>query len=92
MKYHDIGFAFLPGFTNNGFAFEAVQKVLLDIGNSDHPDHPAHPKILATTITGNARSIKLLEKLGFRFLEEIEVKTEKLLVYEIGGGSTLTSP
>jgi [ribosomal protein S5]-alanine N-acetyltransferase len=78
LEVHDLGFAFLPEFTNKGFAFEATQKVLLTMISN-----PAYPKILATTITENTRSIKLLDKLGFRFYKEIEVNTGKLLVYEI---------
>ena len=58
----DIGFAFLPRFWGKGYALEAATAVL------------AHGKralglerIVAITSPDNQSSIKLLEKLGFRF-------------------------
>lgn len=58
----DIGFAFLPRFWSQGYAFEAASAVLaygrnaLGIG-----------RILAITAPDNTASIRLLEKLGLRF-------------------------
>jgi ribosomal-protein-alanine N-acetyltransferase len=58
----DVGFAFLPSAWSNGFAFESAVAVL------------AHgrqtwglKRILAITSPDNEASIRLLEKLGFRF-------------------------
>ena len=58
----DVGFAFLPRFWSNGFAFESASAVL------------AHgrqtwglKRILAITSPDNEASIRLLAKLGFRF-------------------------
>ena len=58
----DIGFAFLPAFWNKGFAFEAAAAVL----------HEARERlglegILAITSLDNEASIKLLQRLGFKF-------------------------
>jgi RimJ/RimL family protein N-acetyltransferase len=76
LEHHDIGFAFLPAFTNYGYAFEATKEVLSHISqNAEH----AH--ILATTLPGNKNSIRLLEKLGLQLSKEIEVGDEKLHVY-----------
>ena len=58
----DIGFAFLPAFWNKGFAFEAADKVL-----QDARERLRLERILAITSLDNDASIKLLERLGFRF-------------------------
>ena len=64
----DIGFALLPDFWNKGFAFEAATAVLQD----------AHyrlslERILAITSLDNEASIKLLERLGFKFEKGIQL-------------------
>ena len=64
----DIGFALLPDFWNKGFAFEAATAVLQD----------AHyrlslERILAITSLDNEASIKLLERLGFKFEKVIQL-------------------
>ena len=58
----DIGFAFLPEFWNQGFAFEAAQAVMLYAR-----DVLKLPRIVAITNKDNDASGKLLEKLGMRF-------------------------
>jgi RimJ/RimL family protein N-acetyltransferase len=78
LDHPDIGFAFLPEYAKKGYAFEAATVVL-----GDSMDDPIHPYILATTIKENEKSISLLEKLGLRYLKEIENENEKLLVYSI---------
>ena len=80
LEHHDIGFAFLPSFANNGYAYEATNTVLK---NALHFYNLSH--ILATTVPENIRSIKLLKKIGLCFNKEIEVSKEKLHVY---GAST----
>src|SRR5215813_59034 len=55
----DIGFALLPDFRNQGFAFEAAEAVLQDARSL--------PRILAITSLDNEASINLLQRLGFRF-------------------------
>ena len=76
LEHPDIGFAFLPSFTNNGYAYEATKIVLNHfVGNTDHPF------VFGVTVAENTPSIGLLKKLGFQFQKEIEVKKEKSLVY-----------
>ena len=58
----DIGFAFLPDFWNKGFAFEAAAAVLNDARKRMKLD-----RVLAIVNPDNEPSIRLLEKLGFRF-------------------------
>lgn len=54
----DIGFAFLPEYWNKGFAFESATAVLKDAQLD---------RTLAIVSPDNDSSIRLLEKLGFRF-------------------------
>ena len=78
----DIGFAFLPDFWNKGFAFEAAAVVLQDAG-----DRLRLQRLLAITSQDNDASIKLLQRLGFRFAQEIKLSPDrervKLFVYRI---------
>lgn len=78
LDHHDIGFAFLPQYSGQGYALEA-SKYLLDLYKSNHPI------ILATTKPDNLKSIKLLEKLGFLYSHDINQSTEDdpLLVYQV---------
>jgi len=65
LDHPDIGFAFLPQFTQQGFGFEianasmkyAKEKLKLE-------------SILAITVPANKASIKLLEKLGMKFCKQ----------------------
>ena len=58
----DIGFAFLSGFRNKGFAFEAAGAVL-----EDARERLGLERIVAITTLDNESSIRLLQRLGFRF-------------------------
>ena len=58
----DIGFAFLPDYWNKGFALEAAGAVLIDAR-----ERLKLVRILAIVNPDNDASIKLLQKLGFRF-------------------------
>ena len=62
LEFPDIGFAFLPPFWGQGFALESAAAVMdysrEVLGLND---------IAAITTPTNERSIKLLEKLGFKF-------------------------
>lgn len=78
LEHYDIGFAFLAKYTGKGYAHEAATAILHDV-----KEDPSHTQILATTLKENANSIRLLEKLGFRYMNEIEVENENLLVYGI---------
>lgn len=76
LSHHDIGFAFLPGFQKMGYAYEATMAVLDKLISELKLSH-----IVATTVPGNIKSIKLLQKIGLTFEKEIEVEKEKLHVY-----------
>jgi len=58
----DIGFAFLPDFWSKGFAFEAAAAVL-----HDARERIGIERVLAITSLDNEASIRLLERLGFKF-------------------------
>ena len=58
----DIGFAFLPGFRGKGYAYESATAVL-----AYSKCQLGFTRILAITSPDNDSSIRLLEKLGFRF-------------------------
>ena len=58
----DIGFAFLPDFWNQGFAFEAATAVM-----ADARERLRLERILAITTPDNNASIKLLQRLGLKF-------------------------
>jgi RimJ/RimL family protein N-acetyltransferase len=62
LPHADIGFAFLPDYWNKGFASEAASAVLKDARERLKPG-----RVLAIVNPDNDASIKLLEKLGFRF-------------------------
>lgn len=67
----DIGYAFLPRAWGQGYAREAAAAML------EHGHRVLGlPRILAITDPENATSIKLLEALGMRFVEEIPFKNE----------------
>lgn len=64
----DIGFAFLPAFEKQGYAFEAAQATMqyatgiLKLAT-----------VLAITLPENNSSIKLLNKIGLQFIEHINM-------------------
>ncbi|HJU21630.1 MAG TPA: GNAT family N-acetyltransferase [Casimicrobiaceae bacterium] len=58
----DVGFAFLSEFRSQGFAFEAATAVL-----AFAHDVLSLRRLVAIVSPDNAKSISLLEKLGFRF-------------------------
>ena len=68
----DVGFAFLPGFWNKGFAFEASIAVL-----NDARERLRLERILAITSLDNDASIKLLERLGFQFEKVINLSADR---------------
>jgi len=81
LKHHDIGFAFLSQYTNQGYAYEAAVAVLKEVIKN-----PLHTHVLATTIHDNELSIKLLEKLGLHFEQEIKQANDVLSVYSASVG------
>ena len=58
----DLGFAFMPQFRGRGYAVESAQAVL-DYGRSVL----GMQRIVAITSPDNQASIKLLQRIGFRF-------------------------
>ena len=78
LEYHDIGFAFLPAYAKQGYAFEAALAVLTNLVKDKE-----HSTILATTIKENEASIQLLKKLGFTYRNEIKNGNDLLHVYSV---------
>lgn len=67
----DLGYALLPEFWRQGFAFEAASAVL------DYAyDSLNLPRTLGLVSPDNAPSIRLLEKLGFEFSELRQMKED----------------
>ena len=78
IKGVDIGFAFLPQYEGNGYAFEATNG-LTNIAFSKF----LIPKLNAYTMEENSSSRKLLEKLNFKLIGEkvFPNETIALLMY-----------
>jgi len=76
----DIGYAFLPEFTGHGYAFE-IANATLKLAK----DTLKIPVIAAITTDSNLKSIRLLDKLGFKFKRRIffQDDNEELLLYNI---------
>ena len=76
LDHNDIGFAFLPNYFGQGYAFEATKEVLKFVKKNHNLS-----QILATTIPENINSVTLLKKLGFEYEKSITVENETLHVY-----------
>ncbi len=76
LENFDLGFALLPEFNGNGYAFEAANALLTTV-----TQYPPYQKVLATTLPSNLNSIKVLTKLGFSFAKEMEINNQTLLIY-----------
>lgn len=76
LDYPDIGFAFLPAYTEKGYAFEVATATIQHAKTSWNI-----PKILGIVLPNNAPSIKLLEKIGLQFERKIWQQGEELLLY-----------
>lgn len=62
LEHPDLGFALLPEYWGQGYAFEAAQAVM------EHGHRELNLSTLsAITSTDNAASVRLLRKLGFHF-------------------------
>lgn len=68
LPHPDLGYAFMPGATGQGYAVEAAQAVL-----SFAHDQLNIATLLAITKTDNQRSQKLLQKLNFSKLESLSI-------------------
>ncbi|MBA4407064.1 GNAT family N-acetyltransferase [bacterium] len=78
----DIGFAFLPEFTGKGYAFE-IAKATMDYAK----EVLNIPVVLAITTPTNKSSIKLLEKIGLKFIKTTSFpdESEELLLFSNQG-------
>lgn len=72
----DIGFAFLPEHEGKGYAYESAAAVMR-YGR----EHLGFDEVYAITTLDNDASGKLLTKLGFAFIENIESGDEILKLY-----------
>lgn len=72
----DIGFALLPQFEKNGYAFEAAEAVMR-YGRQTL----RLPRVLAITTLDNENSGRLLEKIGLSFKEVILLGNESLKLF-----------
>jgi RimJ/RimL family protein N-acetyltransferase len=78
LDYPDIGFAFLPNYTGKDYAFEVTKATINYAKNSLNI-----PCVMAITIPTNKRSIKLLERIGLKFIKIIssQTGTEELMLF-----------
>jgi RimJ/RimL family protein N-acetyltransferase len=68
----DIGFAFLPEFHGKGYAFEIASATL------EYAKETLNiPEIYAITVAYNEKSIKLLERIGLKFIKTIYMANDK---------------
>ncbi len=77
MTKPDIGFAFLPEFQGQGYAYEATLAVLCELDALYD-----NPKYMAMTLPHNQPSINLLKRLDFKYMGEIEDHGETLALFE----------
>lgn len=71
LEHPDVGYAFLPPYWSQGYAFEAASAVLADARERLRLD-----RILAIVSPDNDSSIRLLERLGLRFEKTIRLKDD----------------
>jgi len=71
LEHPDIGFAFLPGYSGQGYGYEISKRTL-----QYAIDDLKLTKIVAITVPENIASIKLLEKLGLRFEKNIKAQND----------------
>jgi len=78
----DLGFAFMPDYRRQGYGFEAATAVL-----SHTKDVHEFDRILAITNPENNSSIKLLERLGFKFERMIRLPgdTSEIKLFAMSG-------
>jgi ribosomal-protein-alanine N-acetyltransferase len=74
----DLGFALLPQYQGRGLAFEASWHYLQLLATTGQ-----HAKVLAITLERNTASIRLLEKLGFRWQQQQIEDAQTLALYTL---------
>ena len=72
LEHVDLGFAFLPNYRKNGYAYESASAVIKYAKETFGLD-----TLFAITSLDNTRSVNLLEKLGFKFINKITAPEEK---------------
>jgi len=78
LEDRDLGFAFMPQYTGNGYALEAAAAIL------QHAREKLNiQRIVAITLESNSRSIGLLTKLGFSFEKKVRLpgSDEELMLF-----------
>ena len=75
----DIGFALLPEYEGQGYAYESTNK-LMTVAREDF----GLSRIKGITIEENIASRRLLEKLGLKFIKKFRMEgdSEELMLYE----------
>ena len=68
----DVGFAFLPLYWKQGYAYESAQAVL-NFGKEEF----GLKKIVGITVQENAGSIAVLEKMGFKFEKMVKMNEDE---------------
>ena len=76
----DLGYAFLPEYSGKGYAREAAENALKTVMKTCSLD-----KVVAVPLPDNVRSNKLLETIGFRLKETIELYGSQNNLYEYLG-------
>ena len=76
LEQPDLGYALLPDFTGQGFAFESTQAVL-----KAHLEQFSLNPVLAVTKPDNLPSRRLLERLGFEQEGELELYGSQNCLY-----------
>lgn len=71
----DIGYALLPEYTRKGYAFEIASATLIYA-----KEQLRLRQLLAITDPKNQPSIRLLEKLGFRYEQEVQLRPEDIML------------
>ncbi|MEM9527769.1 MAG: GNAT family N-acetyltransferase [Bacteroidota bacterium] len=70
LELPDFGFAFLPQFHGQGYAYEASLSALA------YAQQEGHQELLAITLPHNLPSLRLLKKLGFRQEGEVQIPND----------------
>ncbi len=76
LEHWDIGFALLPQEHGKGYAYEGAMYIL-----KHNACTGKHSQFLATVISSNIISVKLLEKMGLYFEKEIVSDTGPLMLF-----------
>lgn len=78
----EVGYAFLPEFWSKGYAIESTSAVVADARRTF-----GLTRLLAVTNAGNDASIRVLEKIGFRFEKMLKLFADepeiKLFAYDL---------